>query len=189
LKPLTPKRDNKMPDWKKLSSRSVYKNKWMEVTEDSVINPAGEKTVYGYYKLANDFLYVVPVDSGGNTYLIEQFRYPVGEKTWEFTAGQTDGEPAEVAARRELIEETGLTAENITKLGNIFADTGISDGRGTVHLATGVKKVTDKLDPVDGITTVKKLPLHEVGEMIRAGKINCPHTISAYFLATQYLNG
>jgi len=178
-----------MANWKKLGSRLVYSNKWMNVKEDSVINPAGERTVYGYYTLASKFLNVVPIDEDGNTYIVRQYRYPLSEDTWEFVAGQSENDSAEVAARRELLEEAGLETSKLTKLGEIYADSGVSSTSGTIFLAEGIKKVSNKLDKIDGISRAKKLPFEDVKSMIVNGDIHCPHTISAYFMTREYLKG
>lgn len=176
-----------MSAWQKLDSQVIYKNKWMTVKEDDVINPLGEKTIYGYYALASNFAYIVPIDADGNTYIVQQYRYPVSQECWEFPSGQSEGQDMESAARRELLEETGLEAGTLKKLGAVFADTGISSSQGSIFLARDVKKVTNNLDEADGISAVKKLSLDKVRAMIVAGTIQCPHTISAFFMATEYL--
>ena len=177
-----------MSNWKTLMSKVIYKNPWMEVTEDKVIRPDGQKTIYGYYKLLKRFIYVVAIDKDNNTYIIQQHRYPLGLDTWEFPAGQIEvDETPEITARKELLEETGLEAGMIKKLGSVYADTGISSGDGDIFLAKDIKKVTNELDAADGIAEAKKIPLTSVHDMIVNGEIKCPHSISAFYLATEYL--
>lgn len=177
-----------MGQWQTHGSRVVYENPWITVREDAVTNPAGNKVVYGYYEIGGGgFTYIVPLDKERNTYLTRQFRYPLGEESWEYASGQTDHEDHLEAARRELVEETGLEANRVIKIGDLYSDSGISSGRGTVHLATGIRKITDTLDPVDGILEVRKLPFEEIGNMIVRGEIKCPHTISSFYMASRYL--
>lgn len=117
----------------------MYANAWMTVREDAVRRPDGTTGVYGvidkpYYAL------VIPWD-GERFMLVEQFRYPLGLRRWEFPQGtapdRADPEPLELAAR-ELREETGLKAETIEEIGLLDVAAGMSSQRGRVFLATGL---------------------------------------------------
>lgn len=176
-----------MPGWKKLSSRIVYDNPWMLVHEDRVINPAGKEVVYGYCESKSNAVYVVPLDEDNNTYIVRQFRYPTGKESWECVAGGTDGQPVEVAAKRELLEEAGVQATEIIELGTMDVANGISNFQGTFCIARGLTKITDQLDPTDGILEAKKLPLSEVQQKILSGEIHCSQSIAAFLMVIAYL--
>jgi hypothetical protein len=100
---------------KQITSRVVYENAWMSVREDQVELPDGTPGSYGVVDKP-DFALVIPRDAAG-FWMVEQFRYPVGRRAWEFPQGSWgpggQGSPAELASA-ELREETGLSAATMT---------------------------------------------------------------------------
>ena len=92
-----------------IGTRQVYENPWMRVREDSIRRQDGSAGIYGVVDKP-DFALVVPLD-GDRLHMVEQFRYPIGLRRWEFPQGTAPGladvDPLELAAR-ELREETGL---------------------------------------------------------------------------------
>lgn len=170
-----------------LDSKVVYKNKWLQLHEDSVITPASSKGIYSVLELTNDFLYIAAKNNQDKFYLIQQFRYPLKQNTWEFPAGQTDGEDPEKAAKRELREEAGVVTGELVKIGEIFEDTGVSNSKGHIFIAHKTEKITDQLDAIDGILQVKSFSFNEIHDMITGGEIRCSHTISTFYLAKSYL--
>ena len=68
-----------------ISSREVYRNPWMSVREDQVVREDGSSGTYGVVDKP-DFALVIPQDQDG-FWLVEQFRYPVGRRAWEFPQG------------------------------------------------------------------------------------------------------
>jgi len=102
------------------SSREVYRNPWTRVREDVVERADGSSSVYGVVERP-DFALVLPAEQHG-FWLVEQYRHPVGRRTWEFPQGTwtagTSGSPEELA-RTELGEETGLRAARWEHLGRL----------------------------------------------------------------------
>ena len=102
-------------EFKTLSSKVVYENKWMRVREDAIERPSGQQGIYSVMEKP-DFTVVIPVQDG-YVYMVEQYRYPVEKRQLEFPQGtweeEGDADPAELAAG-ELQEETGLLAKNWT---------------------------------------------------------------------------
>jgi 8-oxo-dGTP pyrophosphatase MutT (NUDIX family) len=106
------------PDVRKLGSRLVYENPWMSVTEDDVQRRDGSIGKYGVVH-SRDFVLVIPFD-GERYHLVEQYRYPVGARLWEFPQGSVAGGeslPPEELAAIELAEETGIRAAHLELLG------------------------------------------------------------------------
>jgi 8-oxo-dGTP pyrophosphatase MutT (NUDIX family) len=111
----------------------------MTVREDAIRRADGSDGVYGVIDKP-DYALVIPWD-GERFMLVEQFRYPLGLRRWEFPQGTAPGladpTPTELAAR-ELREETGLKAAVIEEIGLLDVAAGMSSQRGRVFLATGL---------------------------------------------------
>ncbi|MDH2427315.1 NUDIX hydrolase [Sphaerisporangium sp. TRM90804] len=132
-----------------LRSRLVYSNAWMSVREDDVELPDGSVGLYGVVD-KQDLALVLPSENGG-FHLVEQFRYPVADRFWEFPQGSWPAS-AEVAppadgpgprgperlAATELREETGLVADSLTYLGRVHVAHGYSNQGCHVFLAEGL---------------------------------------------------
>lgn len=125
------------PELRRIDSRVVYKNRWMTVREDRVRRSNGKDGLYGIVDKP-DFSLIVPFD-GERFHLVQQYRYPVDGRYWEFPQGslelEAEATPEEVAAE-ELREETGMTAERLTRLGKLFQAYGYSNQAVHVYLAT-----------------------------------------------------
>src|SRR5208337_3190204 len=97
--------------WTTLSSRLVYENPWIRVREDQVLRPDGQPGIYGVVEFKNRAVGVLPVDDEGCIWLVGQHRYPLNSYSWEIPeGGSPQSETTEETARRELKEETGLSA-------------------------------------------------------------------------------
>lgn len=176
-----------MSGWKTLSTRVAYENPYTYVEESEVINPAGQKTVYGVMKSKADGVYIVPIDSDGNTYLTKQYRYTTKQTSWEIASGRVDENDFLLAAKRELHEETGLLAKTFTELGTITPANGICAFNEKIFVAEDLTVTDDELDQADGILDTMKLPLDEAIAMAMKGEISCPQTITALFMAREYV--
>ncbi|ALG13280.1 NUDIX domain-containing protein [Kibdelosporangium phytohabitans] len=122
-----------------IGTRQVYENPWMTVREDKVRRQDGSDGIYAVVDKPT-YALVIPLD-GDRLQMVEQFRYPLGLRRWEFPQGtapdMADMRPQELAAR-ELREETGLRAATMTELGLLDVAPGLSSQRGRVYLATGL---------------------------------------------------
>lgn len=122
-----------------VNSREIYANPWMTLREDAVRFPDGTDGVYGVVDKP-DYALVIPLD-GDRVCLVEQYRYPLQTRRWEFPQGtapdRAEMEPDALAAR-ELAEETGVRARHMARLGTLDVAPGLSNQRGTVFLATGL---------------------------------------------------
>lgn len=133
---------------------------------------------------------VVPVDGEGNVYLVKQFRAPIDQVLLEVPAGKLDykGEDRLEAAKRELQEETGLTARRWTHLTDIVTTPGFSDELISLYLARDLEAGDSHPDD-DEFLNLVKVPLKELVGMIARGEVTDAKTICAVLLAEKAVNG
>lgn len=125
--------------WTTLSSRPIYANPWIEVREDQVLRPDGQPGIYGVVHFRNKAVGVLPVDDDGHVWLVGQHRYPLNAYSWEIPEGGGHGdEDPEQTARRELLEETGFTADRLEFLGRSHLSNSVSDELAYLYRATGL---------------------------------------------------
>jgi 8-oxo-dGTP pyrophosphatase MutT (NUDIX family) len=172
--------------WKTKSSKIVYENPWILVREDKVITPSGKDGLYGVVESKSEAVFVVPVDNEGNIYIVQQEHYTTREMAWQCVAGRTDGEPREVAAKRELLEEAGLWAETIKVLAHARTASGVSTFRTNICLAKGLHHDDSRLDK-DEVSAIKKISLVKAKEMIFNGEITATESIAALLMVIAYL--
>ena len=128
---------------------------------------------------------VVPLHYDGTVTLIRQLRPAVGEFLLELPAGRlSPGEPPEICGRRELLEETGLSAERFESLGSIHPTPGICDELIHLYLATGLTQGEAEEEPYEDIE-VLRLPFAEVLALAEIGAITDSKTVVALFRASR----
>jgi 8-oxo-dGTP pyrophosphatase MutT (NUDIX family) len=166
-----------------LSSRQVYANSWMTVREDAIRRPDGSDGIFGVIDKPTAAV-VVPLD-GDRLHLVEQFRYPVGARRWEFPMGtapeRAEADPAELAAR-ELAEETGLVAGRMELLGRLDIAPGMSSQREHVFLATELTAGTPDREHQEQDMRTAWFTIDEFEAMVREGAIVDAQTLAAYLL-------
>ena len=173
--------------WKKLSSKVIYDNPWMTVVEDRVINPSGGQNDYGHIRFKTRAVAIIPIDDAGNTWLVGQDRYTLGEYSWEVPmGGAPKGEDALAAAKRELKEETGLEAEHWTEILRLHTSNSITDEEGFAYVAKGLQQGETAFEETENIE-VRKLPLTEAVAMAQNGDITDAISVAALLWANQNL--
>lgn len=158
--------------WTTLSGEVKYDNRWIRVTEFQVLNPSGGKGIYGKVHFKNKAIGIIALDEHDNTWLVGQYRYTLSEWAWEIPegGGPMDSSPLE-SAKRELKEETGLTAAKWTQIARIHLSNSVSDEEGFVFLAEDLTHGESELEETEAGMKVMKLPLRDAIAMVDEGKI------------------
>lgn len=157
--------------WKQISSQEIYQNPWIEVYEDQVINPRGGQGIYGKVLFKNKAIGIIPIDPEGNTWLVGQYRYTLNEYSWEIPmgGGNRAHDPLD-SAKRELKEETGLTASTWTKIMRIHTSNSVTDEEGFIYLAQDLEEGETEFDETEDLE-IMKLPFSEAVKMVMDGNI------------------
>lgn len=176
--------DDATAEIRMLETRPVYRNRWMTVREDLVERQDGSQGIYGVVEKP-DFAVIIPLDRDGCVHLVEQYRYPVKARYWEFPQGsweeRPDADPAELA-RGELLEETGLLADDISHIGHLFECYGYCNQGYNVFLARGLRPGSAKLDPEEAGLITRRFGIDAFVEMILSGRIKDSATVAAFGL-------
>jgi 8-oxo-dGDP phosphatase len=167
----------------RVASREIYRNQWLVLREDDIRRPDGSPGIYAVVDKPT-YALVMPYD-GHRFRLVEQFRYPLGARRWEFPQGSApdlrEAEPCELAAR-ELREETGLRATSFEALGQLDVAAGMSSQRGWVFLATGIVEGEADREHEEQDMRSEWFSRDDVEEMMRSGVIADAQSIAAYGL-------
>ena len=175
--------------WKRLDSRTVFENNWMEVREDHVINPGGGENQYGYVHFKNRAVAIVPLDKDDNVWLVGQQRYTLNAWSWELPMGGAPlDKPPLDAAKRELREETGLTATNWTEIMQLHPSNSITDELGVVYLARGLTEGETEFEETEDLE-IRMLPLADALNMVEAGEITDAISVAALLRVTMLSRG
>ena len=165
--------------WKTLDSKVVYDNPWITLREDRVINPGGGENDYGHIHFKKTAIGIVPLDADGNTWIVGQDRYTLGEYSWEIPMGASEeGEEPLETAHRELNEETGLTAGSMKLLLKLHTSNSITDEVGYVFVAEQLMAGETNFDEME-VLDVRKLPLEDVVTMIGCGDMTDAISVAA----------
>ncbi|EID55417.1 NUDIX domain-containing protein [Saccharomonospora xinjiangensis] len=168
---------------KRLGSRQVYVNNWMTVREDRIRRADGSDGIYGVIDKP-DYALVIPL-AGSRLKLVEQYRYPLGIRRWEFPQGtapdRAELPPAELAAR-ELREETGLSAGELVEIGLLDVAPGLTSQRGRVFLATDLSDGEPEREHEEQDMRTAWFDRADVERMMTEGEITDAQSIAAYAL-------
>lgn len=157
--------------WKAVAARTVYDNAWISVQHNDVITPGGSPGIYGVVKFKNKAIGIVPIDNEGFVYLVGQYRYPLGEYSWEIPEGGGPfGEDPLAAAKRELREETGLVAERWQCIGHIHTSNSVTDEEGFIYLAQGLNQQEWEPEETE-VLRLKRIPLTQAVDMVLRSEI------------------
>ena len=153
-----------------LESREIFNGRVIRVTVDKVQLEDGTTSTREIVHHHGGAC-ILPVDADGSVTMVRQFRYAFGEEIWELPAGklEADEDPFE-AAKRELSEECGLTADNFIDLGVVYATVGYDSEKIYLWAATGLHSTAQHLDAGEFLDVVK-MPFDEALGLVMDGTI------------------
>ena len=163
-----------------LTTRIAYENAWMRVREDLVRWPGGHEAIYGVVEKP-DFAVVLPRDGDG-WWMVEQYRYTIGRRVWEFPQGSWPaghgGDTLGLAAA-ELREETGFAAASLEHIGRMQEAYGFTSQGCDLFLATGLTPGEPDREPTEHGMVHRWVSDDELDGMIRTGDVIDAVTIAA----------
>ncbi len=164
-------KDQNLNPWKTLSGEKIYENSWISLTEHQVINPGGGNGIYGEVHFKNLAIGIIPLDEENNTWLVGQYRFPLKQYSWEIPegGGLLDVDPL-LSAKRELLEETGIEAEEWLEIQKIHLSNSVSDELGIIYLAKQLRFGNSSPEESEELI-VRKLPFETVYQMVLNGEI------------------
>jgi 8-oxo-dGTP pyrophosphatase MutT (NUDIX family) len=165
--------------WQIISEKEIYNNPWIGLTEYQVINPSGNPGIYGKVHFKNIAIGVFPLDEEMNTYLVGQYRFALGQYSWEIPegGGLLGVDPLD-SAKRELLEETGLKAACWTELQRMHLSNSVSDELSIIYLAQDLQQFEPEPEDTEQLI-IKKLPFNEVYRMVCDGEITDSLSVAA----------
>lgn len=172
--------------WTVTSSRTVYKNPWISVKEDRVIRPDGKDGIFGVVEMKTGVT-ILPIDDEGNVYLTKEYHYAVERETIEaISGGINKDESKEDAAKRELKEETGITANEWIDLGVIDPFTNVIVSPNYMFLAKGLEFSKSNPEGTESIKVIK-VSMKEAIQWVMESKITHGATTTLILKAKDYL--
>lgn len=163
--------------WRRRTRRIGYENDWITVWHDEVDRPDGSSGIYGTVHFANVAVGVVVIDADDRVLLVGQHRYPLDRYSWEIPEGGVPpNETPEAGGRRELLEETGVTADEWRELLRFDLSNSVTDETGVVFAARAVSHGTATPDPSEELST-RWVAFADALAMIESGEITDAITI------------
>lgn len=166
-----------------VASREVYRNPWMRLREDHILRSNGKRGIYGVVE-KDESAIILPID-GDHIWLVEQFRYTIQERAMELPQGgwEMAVENPEELARGELQEETGLHAERMVYLGNLWIAYGFTRQKQHIFLATCLTQgEAENRDEEEHDMVVRRVSIGEFEQMMLDGVIRDVCTLAAWGL-------
>lgn len=173
--------------WNTLSTREIYKNKWMRLREDVAEMPNGKTTIYGVCEFG-ECVGVLPFVDDEHVVMVRQYRYVFGEnQRWEMpTGGKHRDEEAIVAAQRELMEEVGYRANDLVHINSYYTSKSVCQETAHLFIGRDLEKTFAPPDETEFLE-IGILKFDDVLQMVLDSEIRDSMTVIAVLIAKQRL--
>lgn len=172
--------------WTITDSEVKYKNPWIEVVEDRVIRPDGKPGIFGVITMQAG-VSILPIDEENNVYLTKEFKYALQKDSIEVMSGGIDkGEAPQDAAERELLEESGISAEEWINLGSLNPFTSVVHSPAELFLARKLSFGKSDNEGTEQINLLK-VKIEEAVQMVMESKITHGQSSVLILKAARYL--
>ena len=172
--------------WKTHASRFIFQSPWFRLRQDDITLPGGEEITYTLVDHPG-YAMVVPMVDRETVLLEEVYRHTVQQTVIECPSGGLDDDQPLDAAHRELLEETGWAAAEMSPLGSYFGSNGISNERFHLFLATGLEQVAEPdREPTEQMELIQ-VPFDRAVHMALSGEVEDGPSAFALLLAANRL--
>lgn len=172
--------------WRRRRSRYLYESRWYNLRQDELTLPGGLEITYTMVEHPG-YAMVVPLLDDGRVVMERVYRYAVRRTLLECPSGGLDGEPPEVAARRELEEETGYVAGRLEPLGRYYGSAGISDECFHLFLAERLRSGGRVQHEATEQIEIDLIPFDDLQHRARRGAIENAPSALALLLTCEHL--
>ncbi len=174
--------------WKRLGSETLLENPYFSLRSDRMRLPDGGIKDPYYVIERPDAAIVFPLTADGDVVLVRQYRPPIEMMELGLPAGLVEaGERPGEAARRELAEETGYTGGEWEPLGSLASSPSLKDNWAYLFLARGVEETAAPDPDEHELVEVVLVPIDELADLVRSGKIVSSSGVAAVMLALERL--
>lgn len=157
--------------WTFLRETKLFESAWIVLNDHLVLNPVQKEQQYAWVHFQNVAVGILALDEDDNIYLVGQWRYPLKEYSWEIPEGGSPvGQDTLYNAKKELMEEVGLSAKKWTKCFELCLSNSSTDEKAVVYLAEDLE-LGQKAPEETEVLETKKVPLQEAFKMVQRGEI------------------
>jgi ADP-ribose pyrophosphatase len=181
----------KLAPWKTLKSEMVFEHRWYNLRRDEVELPGGQVLDDYFVSVRPDVVLTFPLTADNHVIFVRQYKHAAGEILLELPGGVIDDheQDPKQAAKREMLEETGYTSEDVEPLLEIIDNPTKDTNKIYFFLARNVQQIAEQdLDETEDIE-VLKIPLEEVESMVLNGQIKVSGSVALCLLALRKLAG
>jgi ADP-ribose pyrophosphatase len=175
--------------WKTLSSQLVFDHKWYKLRRDHVELPSGRVLDDYFVSVRPNVVLTFPVTADNEVIFVRQYKHASGQILLELPGGVIDEDETEPleAAKRELLEETGYTSDEVEQVLHVIDNPTKDTNTIYFFVARNVHQVAEQdLDETEAIEVVK-IPLAEVEARILRGDIRVSGSVALSLLALRHL--